>query len=188
MFKPSEQDTEQRDGQLELFIVCRLTPRFHLGVHCVTAPIQFCSSVRQPPPVAFWVRHGTVRLTAGVTRLKGCSDNHIITRNRSYRYVLQKQQHKVFLTEGLVEEPVFISYLRFVCWCQHRAFYLISDWKLYCCFDAWIPVCSVLNSAELLRRAPASARNSNPAYLCWRALDCQSWDGADTQRTGPGGS
>ena len=32
-------------------------------------------------------------------------------------------------------------------------------------FSAWLPVCSVLNSAKLLRRAPASARYRSPAYL-----------------------
>lgn len=46
---------------------------------------------------------------------------------------------------------------------------------LYCCFCAWLPVCSVLTSAELLRHAPASARNRNLAYLFQRASDCRSW-------------
>ena len=46
---------------------------------------------------------------------------------------------------------------------------------LYCCFGAWLPVCSVLNLAELLRRAPTSTRNRGPMYLFQRALDCRSW-------------
>ena len=37
---------------------------------------------------------------------------------------------------------------------------------LYCFFGAWLPVCSMLNSAELLRRAPASARNIEVLRIC----------------------
>ena len=46
----------------------------------------------------------------------------------------------------------------------------------------------MLNLAELLHCAPSSARNRSPVYLLWRAPNCQSWDGADTQPSGPGGS
>ena len=35
-------------------------------------------------------------------------------------------------------------------------FILKSNWMLYCCFSEWLPVRSVLNSAELLCPAPAS--------------------------------
>ena len=34
-----------------------------------------------------------------------------------------KNNNKVFLTEELVEELVFVSFFRFVCWCQHGVFY-----------------------------------------------------------------
>ena len=40
------------------------------------------------------------------------------------QYVLYRQQHEVFLAEGLLEELVFVSFLRFVRWCQHEVFYL----------------------------------------------------------------
>ena len=136
------------------------------------------SAARQPPLVVFWV--ATVRLTGGVTKPWTSRDNNIITCDHSYRCVTKTT------TKGLVEELVFISFLRFVCWCQHGVFYF-GSWMLYCCFDAWFPVCSVLNSAELLRRSPWSARNRSPAYLFWRVSDCQSWDGTDVQCTGPGG-
>ena len=56
-----------------------------------------------------------------------------------------------------------------------ECFILKSNQMLYCCFCAWLPVCSVLNSAELLRRAPTSARYRSPVYLFWRILDCRSW-------------
>ena len=42
----------------------------------------------------------------------------------------------------------------------------------------------MLNSAELLHCALASARYRSPAYLFRRAPDCQSWDGADMQHSG----
>ena len=29
----------------------------------------------------------------------------------------------MFPTEGLLEELVFVSFLKFVCWCQHGVFY-----------------------------------------------------------------
>ena len=93
----------------------------------------------------------------------------------------------MFLTEGLVEELVFVSFLRFVCCCL-GCFISKSKRMLYCYFDVCLTVCSVLNLVELLRRAPASARNRSPAYLFRRASDCWSWHGADTQGTRPGGS
>ena len=37
---------------------------------------------------------------------------------------------------------------------------------LYCYFVAWFPVCSVQNSAEFLRRAPASARHIEVLHSC----------------------
>ena len=86
---------------------------------------------------------------------------------------------------------------RGACVCLFEICVLMSTWSvlffrsnrmLYCHFDAWLPVCSVLNSAKLLCRAPASTRNRSPVYLCRGAPDCRSWDGADMQRTGPGGN
>lgn len=35
-----------------------VTLRFHwMHVHCVTAPVWFCSVIRQPRPTLFWIRH-----------------------------------------------------------------------------------------------------------------------------------
>ena len=47
-------------------------------------------------------------------------------------------------------------------------------WKVTgcCCFGAWLPVCSVLNSAELLRRASASTRYRSPGYLFQSICTC----------------
>ena len=42
----------------------KITPGFHqTSVRCIMALIWFCSAVQQPPPVAFWVYHGTVLST-----------------------------------------------------------------------------------------------------------------------------
>ena len=71
-----------------------------------------------------------------------------------------------FLTEGSAEELVFVSFLRFVCWCQHGVFNFEKHRMLYCYFGAWLPVCSVQNSAELLLRAPASARYIEVLRIC----------------------
>ena len=59
----------------------------------------------------------------------------------------------MFLTKGLVEELVFVSFF-------------------------FLDLC----------RALASTRTASPAHLLRRASDCWIWDGADTQRSKPGGS
>ena len=95
-----------------------VTLQFHqIGVHSVWLWSGFA------PPCGNYNRvcHVAVWSTAGVARPRCSNDNRMITCDRSYRYGLQKQ-HKVFLAEGLAEELVFVSFLRFVCWCQHGVF------------------------------------------------------------------
>ena len=90
--------------------------------------------------------------------------NHIITRDHSYRYVLQ---HEVFQTERLVEELVFVSFLSpdLCAGVNMECFILKCNRMSYCCFSKRLPVCSVLNSAELLLRAPTSARKEKPCVF-----------------------
>ena len=65
--------------------------------------------------------------------------------------------------------------------CQHSVlFWEVTGCNLdVCYFGTWLPVCSVLSSAELLRRAPASA--SETYQLCWHGrhimqLPCIWWN------------
>ena len=166
------------------------TSWFHqIRVCCVTAPIRFCSAVHQTPLVAFWVCHGAVWLTAGVMRPRSSRNNHIITRDCSYRYMCYKNNNRKWSWLKDWKKSLWLSLFWDLCAGVNTEGYILKNIQmLYCCFDAWLPVCSVLNLAELLRRAPASARNRSPVYLCWKAPDCWSWDGADTQCTEPGGS
>ena len=41
-----------------------------------------------------------------------------------------------------------------VYWCQHGVFYFEKQADVVCYFGALLPVCAMLNSAELLRRVP----------------------------------
>ena len=107
-------------------------------------------------------------------------DNHIITLDRSSRYVLWTQQHKVITTEGIGGELVFVSFLDF-CAASTQS---VLFWKVPGCYY----VISVLNSAELVRHVPSSTTKRSPAYLFWRASDSRSGDRADMQCSGPGGS
>ena len=69
--------------------VVSLTLNFHwIRVSCVMAPLWFCCTPRQSPPVAFWVRHSAVWQTAGVARPRSSQDNRMITHDHSYRSVL----------------------------------------------------------------------------------------------------
>ena len=70
-----------------------------------------------------------------------------------------------------------------VCWCQLGVFYFEKWPDVVCYFGAWLPVCSMLNSAKLLRLAPASP---SP---CWVPLtDARSslWGSGFGRSTGTG--
>ena len=60
--------------------------------------------------------------TAGVQRPRGSRVNYKIMCDRSCTYVLITQQQEE-LIKGLEEELVFVSFFRFLCWCQHGVFY-----------------------------------------------------------------
>ena len=126
------------------------------------APIRYCSTVRQSHQLRFestTAQYGTQLV------LWGQAVPAIITWSLATA-VIGLYRSVLFPTEGLVEEFVSVSFVRFACWCQHGVFFFLkSYWMLYCCFPAWLPVCSVLNSAELLWRATASTGNRSPAYL-----------------------
>ena len=68
-----------------------------------------------------------------------------------------------------------------------EVFILKCNRMVCCCFCAWLPVCSVLNSAELLWRAHPPEIEA--LRICsGRGSDCRSWDRADTQCSGAAGS
>ena len=69
--------------------VISFTVRFHwMHVHCILAPIRFCTMVWKPHRLHF--ESGTVQhcQTAGIARPRSSGDNYIITCSRSYRFVL----------------------------------------------------------------------------------------------------
>ena len=104
--------------------------------------------------------------------------HRLVTQDRSYRSVLLKTITRSVAGRRVSSRDCLFFFFFEICVLVSTRSVLF--WKVAgsCLFSAWLPVCSVLNSAELLRRA---------AYQCWRAPDCRSWDGADTQRSGPGG-
>ena len=53
-----------------------------------------------------------------------------------------------------------------VYWCQHGVFYFEKQPDVVCYFGALLPVCAMLNSAELLRRAPASPPAESHCQMC----------------------
>ena len=73
-------------------------------------------AVRKPPPVAFWVT--MAQYGRQLARLRSSRDNHMITHDHS---CVIKTAGGV--PKGLIEELVFVSFLRLVCWCQHGMFY-----------------------------------------------------------------
>ena len=87
------------------------------------------------------------------------------------------QSYIVFPPEGS-EEELEVSLWRVI---------LKIKWMFCCCLCVWLPVCSVLNLAELTCHSPASGRNRSLTYLPLKSPDCRSCNRADTQR-GAGGS
>ena len=55
--------------------------------------------------------------------------------------------------------------------CNTECFTMKMNRMLRCLFDVWLPVCCVLNMAELMCSAPASSRNRSLVYLL------QKWSG-----------
>lgn len=55
---------------------------------------------------------------------------------------------------------------------------LPSSVNPHSCFHVWLPVCSRLNSAELIGRAPVSCRNRRPACLLRTSPNCRRRNGA----------
>ena len=118
---------------------------------------------------------------AGVARLRSSCHNYRILCDRSYRYVLQ-----VFPTEGLEEVLFFLIrllVLDFWAGLKNECCILKTNRVLCCCFGVWLPVCSVLNLAELLHRALAETESLR--FIFYRGIRTA---GADTRRSGDGGS
>ena len=146
--------------RLGILVCCllRLTPSFHwICVCCVAAPIWFCSAVQQSPPVA--VRHSTV--DSWHHEARSSCDNHIITPDCSYRSVLLKKT-----TQSVPDQ----RFSRRACVCLFfESCVLVSTrsvlfWKVNGCCVLFRRLTSyLLNSAELLHHALASARNRSPA-------------------------
>ena len=115
----------------------RTAPRCHqIRVRCVTALIRFCSTIQQSPPVAFWVRLGSVRSTAGVARRRSSHDNNIIIHHST-----KHQQQEVFPTEGLAEELVFVSFFFEICVLVSTGCHIIVSCMTSCLLGAkfsWI--------------------------------------------------
>lgn len=86
-------------------------------------------------------------------------------------------QQKVGVSNWRIRRTAWIC-LFFEC------FILKIDWILCCCFGIWLPVCSVLNSAQLMHHMLATInqinKNGSLAYLLLESPDCQSSSGVDT--------
>lgn len=89
------------------------------------------------------------RWTAGVTRPKSSCHNYKIRCDNSYVYLLETNQQTY---KGLV----FPGWrIRGSAGVNKECFALKINWMLCCWFGAWLPVCSVQNSAELTWHASA---------------------------------
>ena len=60
----------------------------------------------------------------------------------------------------------------FFFWDFKECFCLKMNQILCSCYSVWFLFCSVLNSAVLMGRAPASGRQRSLAYLLWEGPDC----------------
>ena len=111
----------------------RITFEFHwMHVHCGTAPVRIFSVVWQPPPVVFWAQHCR---TAWTARQRSSHHNYRIMTTVCVTYVLFTQ---------CLDLSLFWDF----CAGINRVFYSENYWMLCCCFGVWLPVYSVLNSAE----------------------------------------
>ena len=97
------------------------------------------------------------RRTTGQLELWDQGVPTIITWSRATAVTGMCYKHEVFPTKGLEEKLVFVSFFRFFFF--RSVLFLKMNQKLCCCFGTWLPVCSVLNSADccILFQHPAEA-------------------------------
>ena len=135
--------------------------------------------VRPSPPAEVWIWQGCS--TARQLELRDreaiiSSDNYIITRDHSYRDVLWTQQ------QGRIRWSACICLFFFSIFVLTECFILKINLMLCCCFSVWLPVCSVLNSAEFLRicsggiRAARTGTVPDTQWTQWKITRRLEWN------------
>ena len=135
----------------------------------------------QPPPAAFWVRHG-----AALPGSWGCKAEEFPPQLQNP----VRPQLQICVTSlpnwRIRGSPFFLIrllVLDFWAGLKNECCILKTNRVLCCCFGVWLPVCSVLNLAELLHRALAETESLR--FIFYRGIRTA---GADTRRSGDGGS
>lgn len=105
--------------------------------------------------------------TAGVPAI--ITESHATTvKHTCYKHNNKQTKHKC--SNWMIRRSAWIC----LCFVNMECFIMKIYQMLCCCFHVWLPVFSVLNTTELMRRATSSGRKRDLAYLHRKGLDCQS--------------
>ena len=131
------------------------------------------SAARQATLVVFWDHHGAVLSTAGFVRLRSSRNNHIITCDRSYVCVINLTTWNV-LDRRISRRACICLFFESCMLVSTQNILFLKSNRMFRCMT------SCLLGAKFSWIATSCSGIHLP--------DCRSWDGADTQRSGPGGS
>ena len=123
----------------------------------VSAVLQLRSGFAPPSGKLLWLRFGSAS-TTGVVWPRSFCDNYIIAHNHSHICQICVIKTINIKCSWLKEwrKSLYLSLFWDSCGGNNtECFILKSNWMLYCCFVAWLPVCSVqLNCCVMLRHPP----------------------------------